>query len=166
MANMSIFLSHWHSHINFYSQLSQFIRRCKDCYAFKNLWYLYIVLLRDITQNTADRNIANFSVLLLILKKVPEQGAFFFSSVWQLYFWDFIFEIWIENILKTKYYWEKGIPAPMMVEFPRSVISESWKIFKSLLVTISKDTIKLHNVPIQCSISHLKKYIQKLNIKI
>ena len=71
-----IFLSHWHSHINFYSQFSQAIRRCKDCNACKNRWYLCIVLLRDITQNTTDRNIADFSVLLLILKKVPGKGAF------------------------------------------------------------------------------------------
>ena len=36
MANISILLSHWHSHINLYSQFSQFIRRCKDCNACKN----------------------------------------------------------------------------------------------------------------------------------
>ena len=31
--------------------------------------YLFIVLLREITQNTTDRNIANFSVLLLFFEK-------------------------------------------------------------------------------------------------
>ena len=59
MANISIFLSYWHAHINFYSQFSQLIRRYKDYYACKNWWYLCIVLLREITQNTIDRNIAN-----------------------------------------------------------------------------------------------------------
>ena len=33
-----------------------------------------------------------------------------------------------------------------MVKFPCSVISESWKISKSLLVTITKVTMKLHNL--------------------
>ena len=99
-ANISIFLSHWHSHINFYSQFSQFMRRCKDCNACRNWWYLCIVLLREITQYKTDRNIANLSVLLLFLENVPGKGAFFFSSVRQLYIRDFIFEIWIENILQ------------------------------------------------------------------
>ena len=36
------------------------------------------MLLREITQNTTDRNIASFSVLLLILEKVPGKGAFSF----------------------------------------------------------------------------------------
>ena len=71
MANISIFLSPWHSHKNFKSQFSQFMRCSKDCNAFKNWWYLFIVLLREITQNTTDRSIANFSVLLLFFEKVP-----------------------------------------------------------------------------------------------
>ena len=150
MANISIFLSHWHSHINFYSQLSQLIRRCKDCNACKNWWYLCIILLRDITQNTTDRNIANFSVLLLILEKVPEKGAFFISSVWQLYIRDFIFKIWKENILRKKILLRKRYfcPYETMVKFSCSVILESWKISKSLLATLSKVTMKLHNVQI------------------
>ena len=130
------------SHINFYSQFSQFIRRCKDCNACINWWCLCIVLLRKITKNTTDRNIANFSVLLLILEKVPGKGAFFFSSVWQLYIRDFKFKIWIENKLKKNVIEEK-VFLPLrdyMVKFPWSVISESWKISKSLLVTISKVT--------------------------
>ena len=39
------------------------------------------VLLREITQNKTDRNISNFSVLLLFLEKVPGKGAFFFSFI-------------------------------------------------------------------------------------
>ena len=100
MANISIFLSHWHCHINFYFPFSQFMCRCKDWNACKNWWHFSTVLLREITQNKTDMNIANFSVLLLFLEKVPGKGAFFFSSIWQLYIRDFIFEIWRENILK------------------------------------------------------------------
>ena len=60
MANISIFLSHWYSHINFYFPFSQFMCRCSDWNAYKNLWYFCTVLLREITQNKTDRNIANF----------------------------------------------------------------------------------------------------------
>ena len=66
MANISIFLSHWHFHMNVYYQLSQFMRRCKAC---KKWWYLCIVLSGEITQNRCDRNMANFIVLLLFLEK-------------------------------------------------------------------------------------------------
>ena len=71
--------------------------------------------------------------------------------------------IWIENILQKKYYWEKGISAPRktMVKCSSSVISESWKISKSLLVTISKVTMKLHNVQILCCISNVKEIYPK-----
>ena len=123
MANISIFLLHWHFHINLQSQFSQFMRCSKDCNACNNWWYLFIVLLREITQNTTDRNIANFSVLLLFFQKVPGKDAFFFSFVWHLYFKDFIFEIWIENILKKKYYCEKGISAPMRLWLKFHVLS-------------------------------------------
>ena len=54
-----------------------------------------------------------FALFFLFLEKVPGKGAFFFSSVWQLYIRDFIFKIWIENILKKKYYCKKGISPPM-----------------------------------------------------
>ena len=36
------------------------------------------MLLREITQNKTDRNIANLSVLLLFLEKVPGKGALSF----------------------------------------------------------------------------------------
>ena len=81
MANISIFLSHWYSHINFYFPFTQFMCRRKDWKACKNWWYFCTVLLREITQNKTDRNIANFSVLLLFFEKVPGKGAFFFSSI-------------------------------------------------------------------------------------
>ena len=48
-----------------------------------------------------------------------------------------------------------------MVKIPCSVISESWKISKSLLVIISKVTMKLHNVQIYCTISNLKEICPK-----
>ena len=72
MANtsISIFLPHWHS-LNFLYQFSQFMRCCKECNACNNWWYLFTVLLREITQNIADRNIANVSVLLLFFEKLP-----------------------------------------------------------------------------------------------
>ena len=38
MANISIFLSHWLSQINFYFPFSQFMCRCKDLNACKNWW--------------------------------------------------------------------------------------------------------------------------------
>ena len=60
MANISIFLSHWYSHINFYFPFSQLMCRCLDWNACKNWWYFCTVLLREITQNKTDRNIANF----------------------------------------------------------------------------------------------------------
>ena len=41
------------------------------------------MLLREITQNKTDKNIANFCYFL---EKVPGKGAFFFSSIWQLYY--------------------------------------------------------------------------------
>ena len=46
--------------------------------------------------------------------------------------------------------WRKRYFSPYeaMVKFPCSVISEIWKISKSLLVTLSKVTMKLHNVQI------------------
>ena len=49
MANISIFLSHWLSHTNFYSLFSQIIRRCKDCNACKLviLIFVYCVTKRD-----------------------------------------------------------------------------------------------------------------------
>ena len=48
MASISIFLSHWHSNIFFYSQLSQFMRRCKDCNACKKLViFVYSFTKRD-----------------------------------------------------------------------------------------------------------------------
>ena len=48
---------------------------------------------------------------------------------------------------KEKCYCEKGISVPMrLVKVSCSVISESWKISKSLLVTITKLTMKSHNV--------------------
>ena len=59
-ANISIFLSRWHSHINFYSQISQFMFCCKDCYACNNWWYLHIVLEREITQNTNQQEYCQF----------------------------------------------------------------------------------------------------------
>ena len=48
-----------------------------------------------------------------------------------------------------------------MVKVQCSVISESWKFSKSLLVTLSKITMKLHNVQIQFSISDLKEIFPK-----
>ena len=114
MTFILIFHSHWHSHVNFYLQFSYLMRWCKYDNASNDWWYLCIVLLRDITQNRTDRNIANFRVLLFFLKRTRVRRLFFFSSVWQLYFRDFIFEIWIESILpKKKCYCEEGISAPM-----------------------------------------------------
>ena len=64
------------------------------------MWYLCIVL-REITQNKTDRDIANFiGLFLFFFEKYQGKVPFFFSFVWQLYFNDFIFEIWIENILQ------------------------------------------------------------------
>ena len=87
------FFSHLHCHINFYFPFSQFMCRCKDWNTYKNWWYFCTVLLREITQNKTDMNIANVSILLPFLEKVPWKGAFFFSSIWQLYIRDIIFEI-------------------------------------------------------------------------
>ena len=52
-------------------------------------------------------------------------------------------------------------PYDTMVKIPCSVISESWKFSKSLLVTISKVTMKLHNVQIKRCISNLKEIYPK-----
>ena len=80
IANISIFLSHWYSQINFYFPFSQFMCRPKDWNACKNWWYFCTVSLREITQNKTDRNIANFSVLLLFFfwKKYQEKVPFSF----------------------------------------------------------------------------------------
>ena len=78
MASISIFLSHWHCHIIFYFPFSQCMCRCKDRNACKNLLYCCTVLLREITQNKTDMNIANFRVLLLFMEKEPGKCAFFF----------------------------------------------------------------------------------------
>ena len=48
MANISIFPSHWHCHINFYFPFSQFMCHCKDWNTCKNLVIiLYRVTKRD-----------------------------------------------------------------------------------------------------------------------
>ena len=52
---------------------------------------------------------------------------------------------------------KRRLPLYAYVKVPCSVISESWKISKSLLVTISKVTMKLHNV----SFSNLKEIYKK-----
>ena len=48
-----------------------------------------------------------------------------------------------------------------MVKVPCSIILESWKISKSLLVTMRKVTMKRHNVHIKCIISNLKEIYPK-----
>ena len=48
---------------------------------FGDIFVPCLLLLREITQNKTDMNIANFSVLLLFLENVPGKGAFFFSSI-------------------------------------------------------------------------------------
>ena len=54
------------------------------------------------------------SVLLLSLEKVPGKGAFFFSAVWNLNRkYAPPFSKRGINMLKIKYYCEKGISAPM-----------------------------------------------------
>ena len=53
MANISIFLSHWHCHINFYFPFSQFMCRCKDWNACKNL---VIILYRVIKKDNSKQN--------------------------------------------------------------------------------------------------------------
>ena len=120
------------------------------------------MLLRGIPQNTTDRNIANFSVLLLILKKVPGKGAFSFLSsvncISGILYLKFEKKIYFrKNIIEKRYFW----PYETMVKFPSSVIQENWTISKSLLVTILKVTMKLHNVQIKCSISNLKEIYNK-----
>ena len=50
----------------------------------------------------------------------------------------------VKILLRKKHF----CPYDTMVKIPCSVISESWKISKSLLVTISKVTMKLHNFQI------------------
>ena len=47
-------------------------------------------------------------------------------------------------------------PYETMVKLPCSVISESWKSSKLLLVTITKVAMKLHNVQIKSIILNLK----------
>ena len=42
LANISIFLLHWHCHINFYFPFSQFMCRCKDWNAWKNLVIIFV----------------------------------------------------------------------------------------------------------------------------
>ena len=53
MANISMFLSHWHCHINFYFPFSQFMCRCKDWNACKNL---VIILYRVIKRDNSKQN--------------------------------------------------------------------------------------------------------------
>ena len=53
MANISIFLSHRHCHINFYFPFSQFMCRCKDWNACKNL---VIVLYRVSKRDNSKQN--------------------------------------------------------------------------------------------------------------
>ena len=150
MANISTFLSHWLSHINFYSKFCQFMHHCKDCYACKNWWHLCIVLLREITQNKTDRNIANLSVRLLFLEKSTRERCLFLFFrqiiVYQgFYIWSLNRKYTSEKVLLRKRYF---FPHETMVKVPCLVISESWKISKSVLVTISKVTMKIHNVQI------------------
>ena len=151
-------------HINFYFPFSQFMCRCKDWNACHNSWSFCTVLLREITQNKTDMNISNFSVLLLFLEKVPGKGAFFvffhLTIVYQgFYIWNLKrkYTIISKILLRKRYF----CPYDTMVKIPCSVISESVKISKSLLVTISKVTMKLHNVKFYCSISNLKEIYPK-----
>ena len=148
MANMSIFFSHWLSHINFYFPLSQFMCRCKDWNACKNWWYFCTVLLIEITQIKNDRNIANCCYFWKKKKyegKVPFSFLPFENCISGILYLKFEEKIYLgKNIIAKKVFlslWHYG-------RIPCSVISESWKISKSLLVTISKVTMKLHNVQI------------------
>ena len=80
---------------------------------------------------------------------------FFFSSVWQLYIRDLIFEIWLENINSLKYYCEKGIfplwnydKISMFCHFRKL---ENFKIFIG-------DNIKSYNETSWCS--NLVQYLK------
>ena len=66
MANISIFCTRWYSDINFYFRFSPFMRCCKECDACNN-WWIFCIVLREITQTKTDWIIANFSVLLLFV---------------------------------------------------------------------------------------------------
>ena len=96
-------------------------------------------------------NIANFSVLLLFLKKkyqgkVPFSFLPFDNCISGILYLQFEEKIYLsEKILLPKRYF---CPYYTMVKIPCSVISGSVKISKSLLVTISKVTMKLRNVKI------------------
>ena len=128
MANISIFLSHWLSHINFYFPFSQFMCRCKDWNACKNWWYFCTVLLREITQIKTDRNIANFCY---IWKKYQGKVSFSFlpfdNCISGILYLKFEEKIYLgKNIIAKKVFlplWHYG-------KIPCSVISESWKISK------------------------------------
>ena len=146
MANISIFLSHWLSHINFYFPFSQFMCRCKDWNACKNWWCFCTVLLREITQIKTDRNIANFCYFW---KKYQGKVSFSFlpfdNCISGILYLKFEEKIYLgKNIIAKKVF----LPLWRYGKIPCAVISESWKISKSFLVTISKVTMKLHNVQI------------------
>ena len=76
---------------------------------------------------------------------------------------------WVLRFHCSWVYFSKNIakmyfcPYDTMVKIPCSVSSESWKISKSLLVTMSKVTMKLHNVQFSAVSQIWKKYIQKRN---
>ena len=55
MANISIFLSHWSSHINFYLPFSQFMCRCLDWNACKSWWNFCTVLLREVINSKQNQ---------------------------------------------------------------------------------------------------------------
>ena len=105
------------------------------------------MLLREITQNKADRNIAIF--FGIFGKGTRERCLFLFFHLTIVYHGFYILNLKrkyteVKVLLRKRYF----CPYDTMVKIPCSVFSESWKISKSLLVTISKVTMKLHNVVI------------------
>ena len=106
---------------------------------------IFTVLLREITQNKTDRNIANFCYFWKKYQgKVPFSFLPFDNCISGISYLKFEEKIYLsKNIVKRYFY-----PYDTTVKISCSVISESWKISKSLLVTISKVTMKLHNVQI------------------
>ena len=157
-----IFLYFFHIGIlikKFKSQFNQFMRCSEDCNACKNWWYLFIVLLREITQNTTDRNIANFSAICWKSTRIRCLFLFFRLTIvfHGFYIWNLNRKYTLKILLQKRYF----CPYETMAKVPCSVISESWKISKILLVTIAKVTMKFHNVQIKCIISNLKEIYPK-----
>ena len=86
MANISIFLSHWHCHINFYFPFSQFLCRCKDWNACKNLVIiLYRVTKRDNSKQNRYEYCKFYCSFAIFEKSTRERCLFLFFHLTTVY---------------------------------------------------------------------------------